>query len=322
MASEFVAAPVAAPHGLYDPANEHDSCGVAFVADICGRRSSDVIQLGLQALRRMDHRGARGAEPNTGDGAGIMMQIPDEFCRAVAGVTLPDAGMYATGLVFLPPDAADAARAQQVVEKYAAVEGATVLAWRDVPVNPSDLGASALAAMPRVRQVFMTAMRLSDGRRLAGIELDRTVFCVRRQAEKETRERGITAYFPSLSARTITYKGMLTPGQLSEFYPELNDERMSSAIALVHSRFSTNTFPSWPLAHPYRVIAHNGEINTIRGNRNWMAAREALLSTPLIPGNLRRLYPICTPAASDSANFDEVLELLHLGGGVFPTPCS
>ncbi|MBT8224308.1 MAG: glutamate synthase large subunit [Dactylosporangium sp.] len=314
MAPEFATSSFPAPQGLYDPANEHDSCGVAFVADMFGRRSHNVVQLGLQALRRMDHRGARGAEPNTGDGAGIMIQIPDAFCRAVAGVPLPPAGGYATGLVFLPTDPDLAARAQQVVEKYAMVEGAQVLAWRDVPTDASDLGASALAAMPRVRQVFMDAERLRDGQPLSGIELDRVAFCVRRRAERETRERGITTYFPSLSARTITYKGMLTPDQLQLFYPELVDERITSAIALVHSRFSTNTFPSWPLAHPYRVIAHNGEINTIRGNRNWMAARESLLASSLIPGDLRRLYPICTPEASDSANFDEVLELLHLGG--------
>ena len=310
-----------APVGLYDPSNEHDACGVAFVTDVLGRRSHDVVQSGLRALRRMDHRGARGAEPNTGDGAGIMIQVPDEFCRAVAGVELPPAGSYATGLVFLPREAEDAAFAQRVIERHATAEGVRVLAWRDVPTESTDLGATALAAMPVVRQVFLSASRptlraplTGTGSLLSGLELDRVVYCVRRLAERETRERGIPAYFPSLSARTITYKGMLTPDQLSEFFPDLGDERMSSAIALVHSRFSTNTFPSWPLAHPYRMVAHNGEINTIRGNRNWMAAREALLSTRLIPGDLRRLFPICTPGASDSANFDEVLELLHLAG--------
>ncbi|WP_238009779.1 glutamate synthase large subunit [Dactylosporangium sp. AC04546] len=305
--------------GLYDPAFEHDACGVAFVADIHGRKSHDVVFKGLSALRRMDHRGARGAEPNTGDGAGIMIQVPDAFLREVAGVQLPPVGSYATGLAFLPTDDAAAERAMRVLEKYALVEGAQVLGWRDVPTDATDLGATALAAMPRIRQVFVSAERLgSPGEVLSGLELERVVYCVRKQAERETRERGIQLYLPSLSSRTITYKGMLTPDQVVSFFPDLSDERVTSAIALVHSRFSTNTFPSWELSHPYRIIAHNGEINTIRGNRNWMAAREALLSTEQLPGNIRRLFPICTPEASDSANFDEALELLHLAGRSLP----
>ncbi|MEU8285900.1 glutamate synthase large subunit [Micromonospora sp. NPDC048905] len=310
--------------GLYDPVQEHDACGVAFVADLHGRRSHAVVANGLGALCRLDHRGARGAEPNTGDGAGIMIQVPDTFLRAAADVALPPAGEYATGLVFLPDDDAGEARARQVVEKYALVEGAEVLGWREVPIAPEGLGESALAAMPRVRQVFVAARRLTGspagpaGDALSGIELDRVAFCLRKQAERETAERGVPAYFPSLSSRTMVYKGMLTPDQLPAFYPDLRDERVDSAIALVHSRFSTNTFPSWPLAHPYRFIAHNGEINTIRGNRNWMQAREALLRSPNVPGNIRRVFPVCTPAASDSANFDEVLELLHLAGRSLP----
>jgi glutamate synthase (NADPH/NADH) large chain len=310
--------------GLYDPAYEHDACGVAFVADVAGRRSHEVVQQGLKALCRMDHRGARGAESNTGDGAGIMIQVPDAFCRAVAGVELPPTGGYATGLAFLPTDTGDAERAKAVFDKYALVEGARVLAWRDVPVDASDLGASAAHAMPRIVQVFLAADRLTEtpsgpaGEPLSGLELDRVAFCVRKQTERETRERGIDVHFPSLSSRTMTWKGMLTPDQLPRVYPELNDPRVDSAIALVHSRFSTNTFPSWPLSHPYRYIAHNGEINTIRGNRNWMAAREAMLASPDLPGNIRRLFPICTPGASDSANFDEVLELLHLAGRSLP----
>ncbi|WDZ88187.1 glutamate synthase large subunit [Micromonospora cathayae] len=309
---------------MYDPAQEHDACGVAFVADLHGRRSHQVVANGLGALCRLDHRGARGAEPNTGDGAGIMIQVPDAFFRAVVDFPLPPAGQYATGLVFLPDDDAGEARARQVLEKYALVEGADVLGWRDVPVDSADLGETALAAMPRVRQIFLAAHRLTDspdgpaGSPLSGLDLDRVVFCVRKQTERETAERGVPAYFPSLSGRTMVYKGMLTPDQLPAYYPDLRDERVTSAIALVHSRFSTNTFPSWPLAHPYRLIAHNGEINTIRGNRNWMQAREALLRTPNLPGNIRRLFPVCTPAASDSANFDEVLELLHLAGRSLP----
>jgi glutamate synthase (NADPH/NADH) large chain len=303
---------------LYDPAYEHDSCGVAFVADIAGRRSHDVVRKGLAALRRLDHRGARGAEPTTGDGAGILIQVPDAFLRRVADFELPEAGAYATGLVFLPPNGSQAARAITVLEKYAVVEGAEILGWRDVPVNPAGLGATAQEARPHIRQIFLGAHRLDTGERLRGLELDRVAYCVRKQAERETQERGVPAYFASLSGRTFVYKGMLTPDQLTTFFPDLSDERVVSAIALVHSRFSTNTFPSWPLAHPYRFIAHNGEINTVRGNVNWMRAREALLASPLLPGNPRRLFPICTPGASDTANFDEVLELLHLAGRSLP----
>lgn len=313
--------------GLYDPAYERDACGVAFVADLHGRRSHEVVANGLAALRRLDHRGARGAEPNTGDGAGILVQVPDALLRAVVDFPLPPIGEYATGLVFLPDDDENEIRARRVVEKYALVEGADLLGWRDVPVNPSGLGATAFAGMPRVRQLFVTAHRLTDsaegpaGSRLTGLELERVAYCVRKQAERESAQRGVPAYFPSLSGRTMVWKGMLTPDQLAEFYPELTDERMRSAIALVHSRFSTNTFPSWPLAHPFRFIAHNGEINTIRGNRNWMQARESMLAggaRAALPGNIRRIFPVCTPEASDSANFDEVLELLHLAGRSLP----
>src|SRR5262249_31433813 len=218
------AAPPTRPpaQGFYDPAYEHDSCGVAFVADATGRRSHKVVEQGLKALCHMDHRGARGAEPNTGDGAGIMIQVPDEHCRAVAGVELPPAGGYATGLAFLPNDAEDAARARSVFEKYALVEGGRVLAWRGVPVDAGGLGASALYARPRIVQVFLAAERLTDGRPLRGIDLDRVAYCVRRQAERETRERGIDLHFPSLSSRTMTWKGMLTPDQLVTFYPDLS----------------------------------------------------------------------------------------------------
>ncbi|MEU5526699.1 glutamate synthase large subunit [Micromonospora chersina] len=326
MAFPYPHSPQPAPRaaGLYDPAHEHDACGVAFVADLHGRRSHEVVANGLGALCRLDHRGARGAEHNTGDGAGIMIQVPDAFLRAVVDFPLPPVGQYATGLVFLPDDDAAEARARRVVEKYALVEGADILGWREVPTDPSGLGETALAAMPRVRQLFLAAHRLTDaparpaGSPLTGLDLDRVAFCLRKQVERETAERGVPAYFPSLSGRTMVWKGMLTPDQLPAFYPDLTDERVVSAIALVHSRFSTNTFPSWPLAHPYRFIAHNGEINTIRGNRNWMQAREALLRSPDLPGNIRRVFPVCTPAASDSANFDEVLELLHLAGRSLP----
>ncbi len=312
------------PQGLYNPELERDACGVAFVADLHGRRSHEVVAQGLSALIRLDHRGARGAEYNTGDGAGIMIQIPDAYYRAVTKFELPAAGFYATGLIFLPNDPAEQARSIKVIEKYALVEGAEVLGWRDVPVRADGLGETAEQARPAIKQVFLSAHRLTNaaaGRKneqLSGVELDRVAFCIRKQAERESSQRGVGAYFPSLSARTITYKGMLTPDQLTEFFPDLSDPRVHSAIALVHSRFSTNTFPSWPLAHPYRFIAHNGEINTIRGNKNWMQAREALLQSKQLPGSIKRLLPINTPEVSDSAGFDEVLELLHLSGRSLP----
>ncbi|GIG62762.1 glutamate synthase [Longispora fulva] len=297
---------IPALQGLYDPANEHDACGVAFVADLRGA-SHDVVSKGLSALVRMEHRGAQGADPGTGDGAGIMIQIPDAYYRATVDFDLPPAGHYATGLVFMESDDT------RVLEKYAIAEHAHILGWRDVPIDETGLGEDAVDAMPVIRQVFLAS---DEGK--SGMDLERVVYCVRKQAERESRERGAPLYFPSLSTRTIVYKGMLTPAQLGTFFPELSDPRIVSALALVHSRFSTNTFPSWPLAHPYRLVAHNGEINTIKGNRNWMAAREALLDSDVLPGRIKRLFPITTPGASDSATFDEVLELLHLSGRSLP----
>ena len=222
---------------------------------------------------------------------------------------LPDKGPYAVGTAFLPDDDAAEAAARSAVESLAAEEGLRVLGWRDVPTTPGLLGATARTVLPRFRQLFVAA---ATGR-VFGMALERMAFCLRKRAE---REAGV--YFPSLSSRTMVYKGMLTTGQLEPFFPDLSDPRFVSALALVHSRFSTNTFPSWPLAHPYRLIAHNGEINTVKGNRNWMRARESQLTSDVIPGDLRRLLPICTPGASDSATFDEVLELLHLGGRSLP----
>jgi glutamate synthase (NADPH) large chain len=296
------------PQGLYDPRFEKDACGVAFIATLTGTATHEVIQQGITALVNLDHRGAAGAETNSGDGAGILIQVPDAFLRAVAGFALPGKGSYAVGTAFLPGDEEHVAKTRQHVELLAAEEGLEVLGWREVPVDPEHLGAAARAVMPTFSQLFVAA---KGG--VTGMALERLAFCLRRRAEHET-----DVYFPSLSARTLVYKGMLTTGQLGEFFPDLGDERVVSAIAVVHSRFSTNTFPSWPLSHPYRLIAHNGEINTVMGNRNWMRAREALLASDLIPGELSRLYPICTPGMSDSASFDEVLELLHLGGRSLP----
>jgi glutamate synthase (NADPH/NADH) large chain len=297
--------------GLYDPRFEHDACGVSFVANIKGVASRSIVDLGIGALCNMEHRGATGAEADSGDGAGILIQVPDTFLRAVAGFELPAAGSYAVGIAFLPADAIDAEKAQASIEAIVADEGLRVLGWREVPVRPECLGSTARAVMPSFKQLFVT-----DPAGAAGIDLDRKVYIARKRVEHELPIEQST-FFPSFSSRTLVYKGMFTTPQLGEFYPDLADERVESALALVHSRFSTNTFPSWPLAHPYRFIAHNGEINTVQGNRNWMRTREAMLSSDLLPG-LERAFPICTPGGSDSASFDEVLELLHLGGRSLP----
>jgi len=301
------------PTGLYDPGQEHDACGVAMVADLAGRRDHAIVRKAITALLRLEHRGARGSEANTGDGAGILIQVPDEFFRAAVDFALPPAGTYAVGIAFLPadPDAADETVGR--IEALATQENLRVLGWREVPTDPdgADLGPTARTVMPSFRQLFVAGTEERDAP--AGLELERRTFCLRKRVEHATG-----TYFASLSPRTVVYKGMLTELQLEAFYPDLSDERVSSALAVVHSRFSTNTFPAWPLAHPYRYVAHNGEINTLRGNRNWMTAREALLRSEVLPGDLARLSPIVTPDGSDSATFDEVLELLHLGGRSLP----
>ena len=296
------------PRDLYVPEFEHDACGVAMVADLKGRRDHGIVRRALTALLRLEHRGARGAEFNTGDGAGILIQIPDAFFRAVVEFELPAEGAYAAGIAFLPTDECETVVTK--IDELAAEEGLRVLGWRELPTDAdgADLGPTARSVMPAFRQLFVAG---AGGE--SGIELERLTFCLRKRAEHAT---GV--YFPSLSPRTIVYKGMLAEPQVEAFYPDLSDERVVTALAVVHSRFSTNTFPAWPLAHPYRYVAHNGEINTLRGNRNWMAAREALLESDVIPGDLTRLSPIVTPDASDSATFDEVLELLHLGGRSLP----
>ncbi|MEF9910205.1 MULTISPECIES: glutamate synthase large subunit [unclassified Streptomyces] len=292
--------------GMYDPRNEHDACGVGFVATLTGVASHELVEQALTVLRNLEHRGATGSEPDSGDGAGILLQVPDAFLREEAGFELPEAGSYAVGIAFLPAD--DSTDSVKQIEKIAAEEGLDVLGWRQVPVTPDILGSGARATMPEFRQLIV-----ADGES-TGIVLDRKAFVLRKRAE---REAGV--YFPSLSARTIVYKGMLTTGQLEPFFPDLSDRRFATAVALVHSRFSTNTFPSWPLAHPYRFVAHNGEINTVKGNRNWMKARESQLASSLFgEAQLDRIFPVCTPDASDSASFDEVLELLHLGGRSLP----
>ncbi len=315
------------PHGLYDPALEHDSCGVAAIVDIHGRASHRIVADAIVALRNLAHRGAAGADPDVGDGAGLLIQIPDRLLRAEAAFDLPTrdtAGepgqAYATGIAFLPTDPALRARAKALVENVVTDEHLTLLGWRTVPTEPfaSGLGQAARDAMPAFEQVFIGTLAVDEQPPPQGLSLDRHAFAVRKRIEHESAAAGCGVYFPSLSARTLVYKGMLTTDQLAPFFSDLGDPRIESAIAVVHSRFSTNTLPAWPLAHPYRYIAHNGEINTIRGNRNRMRAREALLATDLIPGDLARTFPICTPGGSDSATLDEVLELLHLAGRSLP----
>src|SRR6266700_1144165 len=296
--------------GLYDPRFEHDACGVGFVADLSGRGGHEVVARALRVLCNLEHRGAKGGDPGTGDGAGILTQIPDEFFRATCDFELPEAGAYAAGMAFF---SAERHLVTPALARLAAAEGLTILGWREVPFDITACGDGARAVLPDVLQLFVAG---ALGQR--GMELERMAFCLRKRAEHEA---GV--YFASLSARTIVYKGMLSAPQLGPFYPDLSDPRYGSTLALVHSRFSTNTFPSWPLAHPYRYVAHNGEINTVRGNRNWMRAREAMLASDLIPRSrdglgIERLFPILNEEGSDSASFDECLELLHMGGRSLP----
>ena len=293
-----------APQGLYNPANEHDACGVAMVATLNKVATHEIVAQALTALRNLEHRGASGAEPDSGDGAGILICVPDQFYREVTSFTLPKAGSYATGVAFVDPKADIASEISRIADE----EGLTVLGWRELPINPAGLGKTALSVMPNFQQLFIAGKKAESG-----IVLDRLAYALRKRAEHT-----LDLYFPSLSSKTVVYKGMLTTGQLEEFFPDLSDPRVLSPLALVHSRFSTNTFPSWPLAHPYRFIAHNGEINTVKGNRNWMRARESLLQSDLITGDLKRLFPIVEMSGSDSASFDEVLELLYLGGRSLP----
>jgi glutamate synthase (NADPH/NADH) large chain len=309
--SRFGTTPAAT--GMYDPRSERDACGLAMVATLRGTAGHDIIDAALGALRNLEHRGAIGSDAGTGDGAGIVTQIPDAFLRAVVDFPLPEVGGYIVGMAFLPIDRAERAAAKRGIEALAATERLTVLGWREVPVRPEGLGALAREAMPFFEQLFLSStVHDGAGVPVRGIALDRQAFRLRKQAERE-----LDVYFPSLSCRTLVYKGMVTTLQLEPFYPDLSDDRFASKLALVHSRYSTNTFPSWPLAQPFRMIAHNGEINTVQGNRNWMRARQSQLESDLL-GDLSPLFPIVTPGASDSASFDEVVELLNLGGRSLP----
>jgi glutamate synthase (NADPH/NADH) large chain len=293
--------------GLYHPDQEHDSCGIAFIVDIDGGQSHDIIARGMQALVNMEHRGASGSEAATGDGAGITLQNPDTFWREILTIELPSQGAYGTGIAFL--DRSRRLEAHQELLDLAGQESLEMIGTREVPINPEGLGPTARAHQPLMTQYFFAS---TYGE--LGLALERRLFVFRKRAEHLIA--GL--YFPSLSTRTFTYKGMLTTPQLQSYFSDLTDERLKSAIALVHSRFSTNTFPSWSLAQPFRLIAHNGEINTVRGNRNWMATRQSLLKSDLIPGGLERAFPIVSEGGSDSASFDEVLELLTISGRSMP----
>ncbi|HKG40281.1 MAG TPA: glutamate synthase large subunit [Conexibacter sp.] len=293
--------------GLYHPENEHDACGVAFVAKLTEGADHGVVDRALYALENLEHRGAAGADPTTGDGAGILLQLPDAFLRAVMDVELPPFGRYGVGVCFLPHDRARQDELAALIEGVIAREGQRVLGWRDVPVDDEHVGIVAGRSAPRIRQVLIGA---SD--EIADTDaFERKLYVIRRLIEKAA---GPDLAMPSLSSRTIVYKGMLTAPQMSGYYPDLKDPRFTTRLALVHSRFSTNTFPSWELAHPYRLIAHNGEINTLRGNVNWMRARESQLASELFGDDLQKLMPVVRQGGSDSATFDNVLELLVLAG--------
>jgi glutamate synthase (NADPH/NADH) large chain/glutamate synthase (ferredoxin) len=299
--------------GLYDPRFEHDACGVGMVARLDNQPTHEVVARALTALENLEHRGASGADPSTGDGAGILMQMPDELMRGVVDFELPPAGEYGVLMCFLPTDTSVRVRIEALLERTVAAESQRLLGWRDVPIDEQCTGVVAGACRPVIRQLFVGAGEREAADRDA---FERKLYVIRRICELHPEDPGL--YVTSSSSRTINYKGMLISFQLGAFYTDLRDERCKSALALVHSRFSTNTFPSWELAHPYRVICHNGEINTVMGNVNWMRARESELSSELFGEDLPKILPVVSAGNSDSATFDNVLELLMLAGRSLP----
>ncbi|HZO85894.1 MAG TPA: glutamate synthase central domain-containing protein, partial [Verrucomicrobiae bacterium] len=306
--------------GLYDPRFEHDSCGVGFLVNIKGKQSNWIVRQALQILVNLDHRGACGCESNTGDGAGILLQTPHNFLKEVckqARVPLPSLGEYGVGMMYMPKDAADRARCEKIFEQIVIEEGQTVLGWRDVPTDNSSLGATAKAAEPFMRQVFIgRSSKLSDD-----MAFERKLYVIRKRAEQTIRygaNPNKWFYISSLSYKTLIYKGMLMTEQLESYYADLRHPAMETALALVHSRFSTNTFPSWDRSHPYRYIAHNGEINTLRGNINWMHARQAMFECDLFGDDIKKIVPVVNTDGSDSAMFDNCLEMLVMTGRSLP----
>ena len=294
------------------PSNEHDACGVAFVARLSGDPSHETVQRAITALENLEHRGAAGADPNTGDGAGVLLQLPDELLRGLIGADLPPAGEYGVAMCFLPQDEERRHELERLLTETVEAEGQRVVTWRDIPVEKDYVGITANWFAPYIKQLVVAASPELAGDQDA---FERKLYVIRRVAELAA---GPDLVIPSFSSRTIVYKGMLTAPQLLGYYPDLQDPRTKSALALVHSRFSTNTFPSWELAHPYRYIAHNGEINTLRGNVNWMRARESQLASELFGADLEKVLPVVRPGGSDSATFDNVLELLVLAGRTLP----
>jgi glutamate synthase (NADPH/NADH) large chain len=305
--------------GLYEPSTERDACGIGFVAHIKGHKSRDIVEQALEVLNRLSHRAATGSDPETGDGAGILCQIPHRFFKREGlrlGFDMPRRRGYGVGMVFLPSDPAARRACEEVFEEVVREEGQRLVGWRDVPIDTRQVGRIASAVLPTIRQVYV------GRRRLVPTAFERKLYVIRKLAENRIREGGVDPdgrfHIASLSAETIVYKGLLLPTRLRSFYLDLDDPDFVSAIAVVHSRFSTNTFPTWDLAQPFRYIAHNGEINTVQGNRNWMNARKSLLESGKFGGRLDRLFPIIVPGKSDSAQFDNMLELLHLGGRTLP----
>ena len=307
--------------GLYHPEQEHDACGIGFVANIRGEKSHDIIEKGIQILINLTHRGACGCDAETGDGAGLLIQIPHKFFAretAKLGFSLPAPGEYGVGMVFLPVEPHERLEAEGILERIVREEGLTVLGWRDTPININSIGRVARASQPYIEQIFV-----GHEEALTSDELERKLYIIRKRAETEVpASESINSksmfYLPSLSSRTIVYKGLLLAPQIAKFYPELSDPELMSALCLVHQRFSTNTFPTWQLAHPFRFVAHNGEINTVRGNVNWMHARQSILESPLFGEDLKKLFPIIQPGGSDSAAFDNALELLVQSGRSLP----
>ena len=294
-------------NGLYDATNEHDACGVGMIVNIHGNKSHELVDSALKVLENMRHRGAEGADNKTGDGAGIMLQIPHEFIL-LQGIPVPEKGKYGTGLIFLPKDEKEQAGILSIMIEEIEREGLTLMHLRNVPTNPNCLGKDARATEPDIKQVFITGVTDVEN-------LERTLYVIRKKIEKRVRHKDF--YIVSLSGKNIIYKGMLSSMQVREYFPDLTQPYFTSGLALVHSRFSTNTFPTWSLAQPFRLLAHNGEINTIRGNRGWMEARESVLSSPAL-GNIKAIRPIIQPGMSDSASLDNVLEFFVMSGLSLP----
>ncbi|MDO8489728.1 MAG: glutamate synthase central domain-containing protein, partial [Candidatus Omnitrophota bacterium] len=303
--------------GLYDPQFEHDSCGVGFVCNIKGNKSNEIVSQGLEVLRRLAHRGATGADPKTGDGAGLLIQFPHEFFVSVCKqekISLPEEGEYASGLVFLPQDVKERKFCKRTFEKIIKDEAQVFLGWRSVPVNNRNIGKAAVDTQPQIEQIFIGRNKKIDD----VLAFERKLYIIRKQVENIIRASKIKQktffYIPSLSSRTFIYKGLLMPHQVGDFFTDLNCKKIKSALALVHSRYSTNTFPTWDLSQPFRFIAHNGEINTLRGNINWMRARQNFLKSELFGRDLKKIFPVIVPDGSDSATIDNVFELLTLSG--------